>query len=235
LTEYLKGCDVVIHAATQLPLRAREIRDWEPTNRLRMEGTSRLIEAALRAGVGYYIQQSTVSAYINGGEQWLDENTPFDISPARAVMTLAVADMERRVREIPVQEMQWSILRIGQLVGPGTTEVSLARDLEEGRAVVSGNGKHFFSPVHIVDAASAFVQAARRRIGQRVLNITDEPIRFGDYLDHLADRLRVTRPHRDPTQAKVLSQRCTNEAARKALDWVPYWGLHLDEKIRIGV
>jgi nucleoside-diphosphate-sugar epimerase len=234
LAEYLKGCDAVIHAATQEPLHPRDGRDWEPANRLRMEGTSRLIEAALRAGVGFYLQQGTVSAYVDGGEHWLDEETPFDILPARAVMTLAVADMERRVREIPSRVMNWAILRIGRLRGPGTPEEGLARELEEGKAVVPGSGSHFISPVHVADAASAFVGAVRRRPRQKTLNIVDEPIRYGDYLDLLAGRLGLPRPPRDLSQAKHLSHRCSNGAAREELNWTPLWGLQPDKRLAVG-
>ncbi|HTC19898.1 MAG TPA: NAD-dependent epimerase/dehydratase family protein, partial [bacterium] len=145
LTEQLKGCDVVIHAASEIPLQAQHAGDWEKNNRLRMEGTSRLIDASLRAGVGLYLQASTVSAYIHGGEKRLDEATPFDIIPSRAVETLAVADMERRVREIPPDRMSWAILRLGTLTGPGTLQDLLIRDLWAGKVLVAGDGSHFIS------------------------------------------------------------------------------------------
>jgi nucleoside-diphosphate-sugar epimerase len=234
LTEYLKGCDVVIHLATQLPLRPREAKDWEPTNRLRMEGTSRLIEASLRAGVGYYLQKGTVSAYIDGGDRWLDEETPFDILPARTVMTLAVADMERRVREIPSGRMGWAILRIGQLRGTGTKETVLDRELEEGRLSVPGDGSHYLSPVHVADAASAFVMAAQKKPRQIALNIVEEPLRYGDYLDLLAERQGWGRPPRDLSHEKNLSHRCSNAAAVKALGWTPRWGIQVQRKLAVG-
>jgi nucleoside-diphosphate-sugar epimerase len=195
-----------------------------------MEGTSRLIEAALRAGVGYYLQPSTVSAYIDGGDRWLDEETPYDILPSRAVMTLAVADMERRVREIPTQRMNWAILRMGPLRGSGTPEARLARELEEGQGVVPGDGSQFYSPVHVADAASAFVKAVQRKPGSIALNIVEEPIRFGEYLDLLAGRLGLVTPPRDPSRARNLSHRCSNEAAKRVLGWVPRWGIRAERK-----
>jgi nucleoside-diphosphate-sugar epimerase len=199
-----------------------------------MEGTSRLIEAALRAGVEFYLQQSSVSAYIDGGDRWLDEETPFDIVPARAPMTLALADMERRVREIPARRMGWAILRLGQLLGPGTPEAILARDLEEGRAEVPGDGSHFISPVHAADAAAAFVHAVRGRARQMVLNIVDEPVRYGDYLGLLAARVGAARPSANFSRLKSPSHRCSNGAARKALDWIPCWGLRPGLRLALG-
>ncbi len=221
LAEYLKGCDVVVHAATEWPLRPREKRDWEPHNRLQTEGTARLIEASLRAGVGFYLQQSTVTAYVDGGDQWQDEDTPYDITPVRAVTTLAVADMERRVRELPAGLLNSNILRLGPLTGPGTPEDALVRAIGEGREIVPGDGSHFLSPVHLVDAADAFVKASQRRPTKGVFNIVDEPIRYGDYVDGLADWLRVSRPGRDRAAARPLSHRCANKAAQRELGWEP--------------
>ncbi len=228
LTEFLKGCDVVIHAATALPAYPLEKRGWEwqENNRLRMEGTAKLLTSAWLAGVGLYLQQSVVSAYIGGGEGWQDENTPTDILPARAVETLAVADMERRVREIASSTMRWAILRGGVFTGPGTAEDSLKENIRKGWEVVPGDGSHFISPVHVGDMAAAFVKSAKVKPQGRVFNIVDEPVRYGDYVDGLADAQRAPRPRRDLLKGKALSHRCSNEAARKELGWNPTRGLY---------
>src|SRR5215207_9463923 len=45
------GADVVIHAATAIPTRARQSRqDWAPNDRIRREGTRALTAAAARVG-----------------------------------------------------------------------------------------------------------------------------------------------------------------------------------------
>jgi nucleoside-diphosphate-sugar epimerase len=234
LTEQLKGCDVVVHAATEIPLQAQHVKDWETNNRLRMEGTSRLIDSSLRAGVRLYLQAGTISAYVHGGEKWLDEATPFDIIPTRAVETLAVADMERRVREIPSDRLNWAILRLGNLIGSGTLQDLLIRDLWVGRVLMPGDGNHFISPVSVVDAAEDFVKASQRPVRQGVFNIVDEPIRYNDYLEILSDRLGAPRPRREWSPQKSLSHRCSNEVARKELGWAPGWGLHSGKRMMVG-
>jgi nucleoside-diphosphate-sugar epimerase len=234
LTEQLKGCDVVVHAATEIPLQAQHAKDWETNNRLRMEGTSRLIDSSLRAGVRLYLQTGVVSAYVHGGDKWLDETTPFDIIPTRAVETLAVADMERRVREIPSDKLNWAILRLGNLIGPGTLQDLLIRDLWAGKVLMPGDGSHFLSPVSVVDAAEAFVKASQRFVRQRVFNVVDEPIRYNEYLELLSDRLGAPRPQREWSARKALSHRCSNETARKELGWVPGWGLHSGKRMMVG-
>ena len=236
LTQYLKGCDVVIHAATELPPRPNEQRgsEWEINNRLRMEGTFKLIESSWRAGIELYLQSSVVSAYINGGDRWLDEGTPIDILPGRVMETLAVADMERRVREIPPQ-IRWAILRCGTLVGPGTAQDRLIGKLRRGEEVVAGDGSHFISPVHVADAASAFVQASRVKRNRAVFNIVDEPLRYGVYVDGLADRERLPRPRREGLLPKPVSHRCSNEAARKELGWFPWRSFYSPEALAVGM
>ncbi len=235
LGEQLKGCDVVVHAATELPDRLQPGGDWEVNNSLRMKGTSRLIEASLRAGVGQYLQASTISAYVDGRDEWQDEFTAFDILPARAMETLAVADMERRVREIPEEKMGWAILRLGELTGPGTLQEALIQKIWEGRVSVPGNGNHFISPVSSLDAAEAFVRVSQGSVHSGVFNIVDEPLRYNEYLDALSDRLGAPRPRRELSQYGSLSHRCSNEKARKWLGWTPAWGMVAGKRKVIAV
>jgi 2-alkyl-3-oxoalkanoate reductase len=236
LAEYLKGCDVVIHAASALPANLRETRSsaWELNNQLRMEGTSRLIEAARRAGVEIYLQQSAVSPYVNGGDRWLDEDTPFDILPYRVLETLAVADMERRVREIKPQAMRWAILRGGTFVGTGTAQDQLIEAVRRNEVVVEGEGNQYFSPIHVEDMARAFFRAAQVKPRAGVFNVVDEPLRYGEYVDYLADRERVARPKRVRSVSRFASQRCSNEVARKQLGWFPRRSFYSPETLAVG-
>jgi nucleoside-diphosphate-sugar epimerase len=221
LTEYLKGCDVVIHAATALPSHPYEKRhlEWGLNNRLRMEGTSKLIGAAVRAGVELYIQQSMIRAYIDGQDRWLDENTPFDLSSHRLIETLAVADMERRVREINPKAIRWVILRGGTLIGPGTSQDQLLERIQNGQEVIAGDGSQYFSPVHVADLASAFVKVTKIKPSRGVFNISDRPLLYSQYVDELAKWRKVACPQRDLSLPKPISHRCCNEAAVSELGW----------------
>jgi len=226
LKQYLKGCDVVIHAATALPSPLDASPNWTVNNRLRMEGTCNLIESAWRAGVGLYLQLSETNAYVNGREEWLDESAAFDIAPRKAVQTLAVAEMERQVRGASQVGLDWAILRVGTLLGSGTFQDDFITRLRRGGEKVPGDGRHFISPVHVADAAEAFVLASQKRRNERIFNIVDEPVRFGDYADQMADRLRATRPTRDLSCPPPSSHRCSNELAKRELGWTPHLGFY---------
>src|SRR5947209_11513040 len=106
----------------------------DATTRLRTEGTRRLLDAALAAGAGRYLQQSIVMAYPDGGDRWLDEGTPLDDSPARAAVCAPVAAMEGMLRDTDPERLGWCILRGGIFVGPGTGQ----DDSDRARARGSG-------------------------------------------------------------------------------------------------
>ena len=62
-------------------------------------------------------------------------------------------------------------------------------------------------------------------VGDLVLNVANEPVRNGDYLDRLAAMLGLPPPPRDPAAELPRSYRCTSAAARDILGWRPATGI----------
>ena len=217
----LQGCDAVVHAATQIPSDFAAPGAWDANNRLRIEGTPRLVQASLAAGVSVYIQQSIEMAYPDMGDQWIDESTPFDTSPARAQTSAVVIAMENTVRQIPPNSMRWCILRGGVFVGKGTFQDNAINRLLAGSDVVAGDGRNFISPIHVDDMASAIAASLERGPHGSVFNVNATPMRAGDYADALASSFGVAKPGRDTTQPNPPSYRCSNERARNSLGWLP--------------
>jgi len=222
LPEMIAGCDAVVHIATAIPADpSARPEAWAANTRLRTEGTRALLDATLATRAPFYIQQSIVMAYIDGGERWLDESTPFDDAPARAGMVAPVRTVEQMVRETPTARLAWTILRGGQFVGPGTWQEGTMQRLREGREIVPCDGRNYFSPVHVADMAAAFVAALERRPANGIFNITAEPLRRGEYLDRLAAIAGAPPPRRDPSLPCPPSYRCSSNAARERLGWQP--------------
>ena len=221
LVPLLEGCDAVVHAATQIPSDFTAPGAWDANNRLRIEGTPQLVQASLAAGVSIYIQQSIEMAYLDLGDRWIDENTPFDTSPARSRSSAAVVAMENAVKQIPPDSMRWCILRGGAFVGKGTFQDDAINRLLRGTDVVAGNGQNFISPIHVTDMASAIVASLERGSQGSIFNINATPLRAGEYADALAAALGVAKPKRDTTQPNPPSYRCSNELARNSLGWLP--------------
>ncbi len=228
LPDLVAGCDAVMHIATAIPRDMSAQGAWDVNTRLRTEGTQFLLKASLDAGVERYIQQSIVVAYPDGGDRWLDENTPIDTSPARAIVCAPVITMEALVRSTAPKQLKWCILRGGTFVGRDTAQDHLVAMLRAGRVVVPCDGSNFYSFVHVADMALAIVAALQHAPAGSTFNIASEPIRYSDYIDHLATLLNLPLPPRNPSQVCPPSFRCSNESAHKVLGWTPIHSIYED-------
>ena len=225
LPTLMAECQAVVHIATAIPRDFRAPGAWDANTRLRTEGTRALLDAALASGVERYVQQSIVMAYVDGGARLLDEDTPLDTSPARAAVCGPVIAMETMVRAVPPGDLQWAILRGGSFVGPGTAQDETITRLREGTETVPCDGSSYISPVNVADMATAIVTTLRHAPGGSILNIVDEPLQQGDYLDTLARLTGAPAPPRDPTTPCPPSLRCSNAAAQALLGWKPTHGI----------
>ncbi len=223
LAPMMEGCDAVIHAATSIPKDFTAPGAWTANTQLRIRGTGRLQRAALDVGVTAFVQQSIVMAYRDGGDEWLDENTWLDQSPERRDIWHPVAIMESMMRLFARQSkpMRWTILKGGWFVGPGTSQEKLVEQIRREELVVPGDGSHFISLVHVEDVSDAYVAALEHAPASSIFNINAEPIRYGDYVDGVADILRVPHPSRDREQPRPTSHRASTKAAGEILKWKP--------------
>ena len=221
LPSMLEGCDAVVHIATAIPRDFTAPNAWEKNTRLRTDGVRSLLQASLIAGARRYVQQSITMAYPDRGDQWITEDTPLDTSPARASICGPVMTMEQLVRDIAPGRLAWCILRGGTFVGEGTFQEDTMQRLRAGQVSVACDGRNFTSLIHVADMATAVAVAIEHAPAGSTFNIVAEPLRQGDYLDRLADALGVSRPLRDAAVACPPSWRCSNQAARATLKWLP--------------
>lgn len=217
------GCDAVIQAATAIPSDPMAPGAWDRNTQVRIRGTGRLQRAALEANVGTFLLQSIVMAYPDGRDQWLDETTHIDSSPARRAIAHPVAIMESMMYLFGRQPkpIRWCILKGGLFVGQGTGQDRLLARLRAGQEVVPGDGQNIVSLVNVEDAAAAYVAALESAESGSVYNICDDPIRYGDYVDRLAEMIHAPRPGRDSSKPCPPSWRCTNQRALRELGWAP--------------
>ena len=217
------GCDAVIQAATAIPPDPTAPGAWDRNTQVRIRGTGRLQRAALEANVGTFLLQSIVMAYPDGGDEWLDETTHIDSSPARHSIAHPVAIMESMMYLFGRQPkpVRWCILKCGLFVGESTGQDRLLTRLRAGQEVVPGDGQNFVSLVNVEDAAAAYVSALETAQAGSVYNICDEPLRYGDYVDRLAEMIHAPQPRRDSSKPCPPSWRCTNQRALRELGWTP--------------
>ena len=121
--------------------------------RLRTVGTKILLEASLKVGIRRYIQQSITMAYPNHGDNWITEDMPLDASPERTGICAPVITMEQMIRNIPLEDLEWCILRGGTFVGEGTFQENAIERLRSGEEIVPCDGRNFTSLIHVEELA----------------------------------------------------------------------------------
>src|SRR5947208_4823950 len=75
--------DEVVNLATSMPSMASFVfrRAWRATERVRIEGSAAVVDAALAAGVPRLVQESVSMVYPDRGDEWIDEDVETDHYP----------------------------------------------------------------------------------------------------------------------------------------------------------
>ena len=230
--------EAVVHALTALPDRF-EPRDpgyYEPTTRVRTEGTRLLVAAAQAAGVRRMVAESIASVYEPVGGWVKSEEDPVISSAPEPFATAlrGILDLERQVTS--ADGIDGIVLRYGLLYGPGTWFEAgghTAGEFARRRFPVVGSGDGVASFIHVDDAASATVAAVER--GEPGLyNVTDDdPAPMREWVPAYAAALGTKRPLRVPAWiAGVVAGRAlvamaggsrgaSNAKAKRELGWHP--------------
>ncbi len=197
---------VVINQLTAIPqrLNLRHFsRDFELTNRLRIEGTDHLLAGARRAGVDRVIAQSfagwpyaRVGSWIKNEEDSLDDHPPAELNDSLN----AIQHLENAV--LSSVEFDGLVLRYGAFYGPGTSisrNGFVVEELRRRRFPIIGTGAAVWSFLHVDDAASA-TAAAITQGKHGIYNIVDnDPAPVRDWLPFLARSVGAKAPLNVPS------------------------------------
>ena len=201
--------DVIIHQLTDL-----STADFAATDRLRIDGTRNLVDAAKAAGVRRMIAQSLAIVYAPEAEPATELDPLADGSPTLRDTVKGVRSLEAAVAELP----EGISLRYGLLYGPGTWYSKFgpfADAVRQGKRPAS-NGISSF--VHVEDAARAAMLAIDWPAG--VVNIVDdEPAAGTEWLPHFAAAIGAPPPpmgeHGGPSKASRIARRGRNSAGSR--------------------
>jgi nucleoside-diphosphate-sugar epimerase len=201
--------DVIIHQLTDL-----SAADFAATDRLRIDGTRNLVDAAKAARVRRMIAQSLAIEYSPGAGPATELDPLADDVPALRDIVKGMRSLEAAVEEIP----EWVILRYGLLYGPGTwySKIGPFADAVRRGERPAGNGVSSF--IHVEDAARAAMLAIGWPAG--VFNIVDdEPAAGTEWLPRFAAAIGAPSP---PMAAHGGGERgASNRKARQELGWKP--------------
>ena len=216
----------VIHQLTALPKGGpRSARDLVPTNRLRIEGTKNLVDAAVAAGAKRFIAGSFA---LMGAAKF---GIPADAQQAAD----AVRSMESQVLDASARGLfEGIVLRYGLFYGPenGMTQQMIALARRRFLPTVRGD-RGLLPPIHIDDAASATIAALDHGPAGSIYDIVDDhPVSMSEMVLAIAESVGAPRPLAVPSWlprllAPYLSRMMairlplSNEKARAELGWRP--------------
>jgi nucleoside-diphosphate-sugar epimerase len=229
--------EVIVSELTSLP-KDYDLRtiDYEPTNRLRVEGGRNLISAGRKVGARRYITQSIAFVYEPEGD-WVkeEEARTYVEAPGRFASGLeATLTSEREA--LDADGIEGLVLRYGQFYGPDTyfdRGGSIAEQVRKRRFPQVGSGSGVFSFIHVDDAADATVASIERGAPGIYNVVDDDPAPISDWLPVFADAIGAKRPMRVPTfLARLLGGKAaavmatqlrgaSNAKAKRELGWQP--------------
>jgi nucleoside-diphosphate-sugar epimerase len=230
--------EVMVHELTSLPDRLdfRKEGIYEPTNRVRIEGTRILLDAAREAGARRFVCQSIAFAYRPEGSRVKTEDEALmeDIPGNFGSGIRALHEMETMV--MGAEKIETVVLRYGFFYGAGTyygDEGTTTADVRRRRMPIVGRGSGVFSFIHVDDAADATVAAVERGAPGVYNVVDDEPAPMSEWLPVFARAAGARRPLRVPAWlARFIGGRevptfalelrgASNEKAKRELGWHP--------------
>jgi nucleoside-diphosphate-sugar epimerase len=229
--------DAVVHVLTALPKRGPlRVSELAATNRVRIQGTANLVEAAVAAGASRLVAESVVLAYGETGDATADETFAWR-APHPALQTAmdAVRSLEDQVLGASRSgRLHGIVLRFGLFYGPGVASTDfMIRMLRRRLLPLLGGGRAVASWIHVDDAAAATVAALERGRPGEVYNVVDdEPSSVGDHTIELARIVGAPAPFSLPAWVArlmgplpgtlaTIRQRVSNQKAKRELGWAP--------------
>jgi UDP-glucose 4-epimerase len=229
LAATMTGADAVFHLAG-----AADVNDVaaDPVRavRLNVEGTTRVLAAAVRAGVGRFVLASTVWVYgaaVGRGE--LTEDAPMDLrSPGHVYVAtkLAAELVVHSYREMYGQ--RFTILRYGIPYGPRMREaLVVARFVRAAQAgepiTIAGTGEQQRNYVYVEDLADAHVRALAPAAADQTLALEGgTPVSVREIADTVCSLVRPVPVRHEPARpADYQGVSISTRLAKELLDWSP--------------
>jgi nucleoside-diphosphate-sugar epimerase len=216
----------VIHQLTGIPKEgARSSRDLDATNRLRIEGTRNLLEAAIKAGT---------RRFIVGSFALLSPRGPAGAQPENEAAA-AVWSMEGQVMEATRKgSIEGVILRYGMFYSPeNPSTIKMVEMVRKRRLPMIRGDKGQLPLIHLDDAVSATVAALDRAPAGSAYDIVDDqPVSMSEIAEAISKYSGSPKPFSVPAwlprliapyMTRLMSMRMplSNARAKAELGWTP--------------
>ena len=216
----------VIHQLTALPKDApRRASDLIATNRLRIDGTRNLLDAAIQAGARRFIVGSFAPLSPRGQD---NARTEDEAAAAVRSMEMQVLDATRR------GVIEGVILRYGLFYGLETpSTIAMLKMIRKRRLPVVRDDTGQLPVIHIADAVNATILALDRARAGAIYDIVDDrAVSMTEIVETIAEFTGSAPPLKVPAwlprlvapyMSRVTSIRLplSNQAAKSELGWRP--------------
>jgi nucleoside-diphosphate-sugar epimerase len=182
LTAGMRGCDAVANLATKVPVGTAALRpgSLREVDRIRVVGSKIVAIAAREAGVGHIVQQSLSFIYADADDEWIDEQSPIDVTGATEPVVVA----EHRMARFAEFGGTAVSLRFGLVTGDDRNTAWMFRRAGAGKRIGMGPERGWMHVIHPADVGSAVVHALTAPGG--IYNVGAEPVQRRDYVDAIA-------------------------------------------------
>jgi nucleoside-diphosphate-sugar epimerase len=213
---HLAGCDAVVHCAAYVEEWGTREQYWKGN----VEGTTRMLDAARRAGVQRFVHIGTEAALFDGHDLVdVDEGHPYP-AVQRYLYSETKAEAERRVLAANAEGFATISLRPRFVWGPRDTSVlpAVLRMARAGAWVWLDGGRARTSTTHVRNLARAVELALTEGRGGEAYFVADEGTRpLRELLSAMAQTQGVTLPDRTMPGAVARPLAAALEGAWRAL------------------
>jgi len=196
LFEALKDLDVeaFFHMAAINPLE----KDKKVQQRVNVDGMRNVIDASLKGKVGLFVYAQGTGVFGDVKGAWIDESTAKN------------PDTDFAKTRNKAEEMLWqankenglpaTVTIFGDVYGPaGWFAELIVNKLRDGSFKIPGSGDYYRSFVHVDDVANALALIAEKNAKNNTYIVCDdEPAKFEDFINYVADKLGMKKPGKVP-------------------------------------
>jgi nucleoside-diphosphate-sugar epimerase len=170
------GADVVANFASAIPVGYATIwpNAWRQNDQLRTTVVANIAAAARTAGVRRIVQESASFVYADGGDSWITERDPIDITPATEPIAVGESHVQDYAGTHPSTGRVGVLLRFGSVIGDDPQTRFWLKAAANGRPVGIGRPDQWSHLVHTDDVGSAVLSALAAPSG--VYNVGAAPV-----------------------------------------------------------
>lgn len=182
--DQIRGSDWLIHAAAK-------VSEWGPRaefQRINVDGTAHLLEAARAAGVSSFVLIGTEAAFADGGPMAnLDEHSPLPQRPLPRYPASKQA-AEKLVRAANAPGFRTVVVRPRLIWGRDDSSVlpQLLSAVKKGQFAWIDGGRYLTSTCHVANVCEGALLAAEKGQGGEAYFLSDgAPVEFRDFMTRM--------------------------------------------------